>query len=87
MNFFRPVRKLVSKERFGATSVKRYDEPATPYQRLLASGSLTEPARADLQRQYLACNPAQLQARIDRHLRALWRLGRRERDAAKEEVR
>ena len=32
MNFFRPVRKLVSKERQGAKVIKRYDDPATPYQ-------------------------------------------------------
>ena len=71
MNFFRPVRKLVSKERVGAKVSKRYDEPATPYQRLLrqrllASGCLTDSARTELERQYLASNPAQLQARIDR---------------------
>lgn len=79
LNFFRPVRKLVSKERLGAKVVKRYDEPATPYQRLLASGCLTDSARTELERQYLACNPAHLRARIDQHLRALWRLGQGER--------
>ena len=84
LNFFRPVRKLVSKERLGAKVVKRYDEPATPYQRLLASGCLTDSVRIELERQYLACNPAQLQARIDQHLRALWRLGQGERHPAKE---
>ena len=84
MNFFRPVRKLVSKERVGAKVSKRYDEPATPYQRLLASGCLTDSARTELEGQYLASNPAQLQARIDQHLRALWRLGQRERNPAKE---
>jgi hypothetical protein len=84
MNFFRPVRKLVSKERLGAKVVKRYDEPATPYQRLLASGCLTDAARAELERQYLATNPAQLRARVDQHLRALWRLGQREPEPVRE---
>lgn len=79
LNFFRPVRRLVRKERLGAKVVKRYDEPATPYQRLLATGCLTDSARAELERQYLACNPAQLQARIDAGLRALWRMSQRER--------
>lgn len=84
MNFFRPVRKLVSKERLGGKSIKRYDAPTTPYQRLLASGVLTETARAALEQQYLASNPAQLQARIDQQLRAIWRMGQRERDAKQE---
>ena len=39
MNFFRPVRKLVSKERQGARVTKRYDAPMTPFQRLLAGAS------------------------------------------------
>ena len=55
--------------------VKRYDDPRTPYQRLLASGTLSEVSRAQLERQYLATNPAELQRRIDRLLRQLWRLG------------
>ena len=74
LNFFRPVRKLVGKERLGAKVVKRYDDPRTPYQRLLVSGSLSEVSRAQLERQYLATNPAELQRRIDSLLHQLWRL-------------
>jgi hypothetical protein len=44
LNFFRPVSKLVGKQRLGAKVIKRYDEPQTPYQRLLAAGVLSEPA-------------------------------------------
>ena len=41
-NFFRPVRKLLSKHRVGQHgSVKRYDAAQTPYQRVLAAGVLT----------------------------------------------
>ena len=75
LNFFRPVRKLVGKERLGAKVVKRYDDPRTPYQRLLASGSLSDASRAQLEKKYLATNPADLQRRIDGLLRQLWRLG------------
>ena len=73
-NFFRPIRKLVGKARQGAKVVKRYDDPRTPYQRLLASGTLSEVSRAQLETQYLATNPAELQRRIDRLLRQLWPL-------------
>ena len=72
VNFFRPVRKLVAKERQGAKLLKRYDQPMTPYQRLLASDILDDAARQNLERQFLSLNPAQLQRRIDLALRRLW---------------
>ena len=72
MNFFRPVRKLIAKERSGARVLKRYDEPRTPYQRLLASGVLPEATTATLERRFEAINPAELQRRIDQLLRRLW---------------
>ena len=72
VNFFRPVRKLITKERHGAKLVKRYDQPMTPYQRLLATGALDDALRQALDRQFLSLNPAQLQRRIDLALRRLW---------------
>lgn len=83
MNFFRPVRKLVGKERLGARVHKQYDAPRTPYQRLLASGSLTETARAELEQRYLALNPATLHQQIDQLLRHLWQQGQEERPAGR----
>jgi len=71
-NFFRPVRKLVSKERQGAKLVKHYDEPQTPYQRLQASGLLHEGDRPRIEKLLLALNPAELQRQIDRVLHQLW---------------
>lgn len=76
-NFFRPVRKLVGKQRLGAKVVKRYDTPQTPYQRLLAAAILPEPARAALEKQFLAINPAQVQRQIDQLLRELWQSAKR----------
>jgi hypothetical protein len=77
LNFFRPVRKLVGKERLGAKVVKRYDEPQTPYQRSLAASVLSEPARVALEKRFLALNPAQLQRHIDQLLRRLWETAER----------
>ena len=73
MSFFRPVRKLVGKERRGARVTKPYDAPRTPYQRLLQSGILDMTTQQRLQKQFLAINPAQLQRSIERALRGLWR--------------
>lgn len=72
-NFFRPVRKLVGKERLGAKVVKRYDQPQTPYQRLVAAQVLPESLQVALQKRLLAINPAQVKRRIDELLRKLWR--------------
>lgn len=74
LNFFRPVRKLLSKRRVGAQIVKRYDAARTPYQRLLATGVLTPEARAALEQQFLALNPATLAAEIQSALEHLWSL-------------
>jgi len=75
LNFFRPVRKLASKERLGSRVLKHYDEPLTAYQRLLTSGTLDNEQRADLEARLRAINPAALQRRIEEILRELWRLG------------
>jgi transposase InsO family protein len=74
MNFFRPLRKLVAKERQGARVSKRYDEPRTPYQRLVAAAALSPTDQARIARQLENLNPAELQRRIDQPLRKLWRL-------------
>lgn len=82
LNFFRPVRKLIAKERHGARVVKRYDQPRTAYQRLLASGALSEQEAAVLASAYLKINPALVRRRIEQLQRALWRLGQQERKVA-----
>jgi transposase InsO family protein len=72
LNFFQPVRKLVSRERVGARVVKRYDQPATPYQRLLATGQLDAAASKKLDRLYQALNPAKLRHWIEQTTQELW---------------
>jgi len=77
LNFLRPVRKLLSKQRVGAKILKRYDAAQTPYQRLLATNVLTPAARAALEQQFLALNPATLAAAIQHRLERLWSLADR----------
>ncbi len=71
-NFFRPVRKVIAKERRGSKVVKRYDRPLTPYQRVLAASCLSEGDREELISQCLSLNPASLRRRIETTLRRLW---------------
>ncbi len=60
VNFFQPVRKLVSKSRHGAKVHKVYDTAQTPYQRLLKSGVLTEDKKRELASIYAVLNPVKL---------------------------
>jgi transposase InsO family protein len=79
VNFFQPIRKLLSKERHGARVLKQYDRAQTPYRRLLASGVLSPERSAALTAQYQALNPLRLRADLQARLDALWKLadGRR----------
>jgi len=74
LNFFRPVRKLLSKERVGSKIIKRYDAARTPYQRVLAADGLSPAARARLQAQYAALDPIALARDIQHTLDVLWKL-------------
>lgn len=73
-NFFRPVRKLRSKQRVGRTVRKRYDAPQTPYQRVLAAGVLTPTERATLATQFEALDPIALARQLEETLDLVWKL-------------
>ena len=74
LNFFRPVRKLLSKERVGSKIRKRYDVPRTPYQRVVAAGVLSPSQRRTLDAQFHALDPIALARDIQRALDVLWKL-------------
>lgn len=65
-NFFLPVMKLKSKERIGSKVKKRYDEPRTPYQRLLLSPDVSKKDKRRLREQYQKLNPAALKRQIEK---------------------
>jgi hypothetical protein len=74
VNFFQPVQKLVNKTRDGARVHRTFDRAQTPYQRLCASGVLTEATRTDLEAVYQSLNPLQLRRDLDAALDRLWAL-------------
>ncbi len=83
-NFFQPVRKLIGREREGATVRKHFDTAQTPYQRLLASGVLSEPAAVTLREQYARLNPVQLRRQLEGALTQLWQAAERPATPARE---
>jgi hypothetical protein len=52
--FFQPVRKLLFKERRGATMYKKYDQAQRPHQRLMKSHHLTKRDKLRLHQLYMA---------------------------------
>lgn len=85
--FFQPLRKLPAKVRRGARVIKRYDRAQTPYQRLLASGVLSEAQQQALAAMYRALNPVALRAQIHEALRRVWQLADRPRGESDERGR
>lgn len=68
-NFFIPSRKLIKKARVGSKIVKEYDEPKTPYQRLIDSGYLTNEQQRALIKTYNNLNPYFLRNELDKKLK------------------
>lgn len=63
-----PQLKLVEKVRVGSKIVKKYDQPKTPYQRLLESSHLTMGQKEVLRRRYELLNPIELREIIKRQI-------------------
>ena len=72
-NFFLPSMKLVRKWRDGSRWVRRYDQPQTAYQRLLASGQLNSKQGTQLRDLYHALDPFHLARDTERRLRPILR--------------
>jgi len=65
VNFFLPVMKLKEKERLGSKVKRLYDDPQTPYARLLTSDDVSEEDKAELQEAYGYLDLLALRRRID----------------------
>jgi hypothetical protein len=66
VNFFLPVAKLLEKSRQGSKVIRRYDEPQTPYARVLASPHVLEAHKAVLRETYELLDLVYLRQQIDR---------------------
>ncbi len=82
LNFFQPQMRLIEKVREGSRVTKRYDEPRTPYRRLLESPDVDGLTKKKLKRQYAKLNPAKLIREINAIQKKLFK--RTEFKAAKE---
>ena len=71
INFFKPVMKLKAKQRVGSKVKKIYDDPQTPYQRLMECDTLDAAAKKKLKATYKSLSLSKLKAELDRRLAAL----------------
>lgn len=68
MNFFTPTRKPIGwRQNSNGKRTRIYDRPQTPYQRLLAAGTLSASQKRQLARIYEKTNPAELTREILRY--------------------
>ena len=81
-NFFQPAMKLKEKVRKGGKVRRVYEEPRTPYQRLLELGKLKPKERRALEERYRGLNPVELRRRIEQLRNRLFDLVERAGEAA-----
>ena len=71
-NFFCPSVKLISKQRVASKTIKRYDSPKTPYQRIMASSLITDSIKDELTEQMATLNPFRLRKAIEKKLKRIF---------------
>jgi len=71
-NLFQPVLHLCEKTVVNNKVHRVWDKAQTPYQRLLATGTLSQEQHDRLQQLYLQTNPYLLRKRIYQAIEALW---------------
>jgi len=71
VNFFLPVMKLEEKVRIGSRVKRVYDDPLTPYARLLANHHVSDENKAELREAYSYLDLIDLRQRIDELQRQL----------------
>ncbi|MDR1317345.1 MAG: transposase, partial [Spirochaetales bacterium] len=74
LNFFMPTQKLKSKTRAGSKEIRVYDEPRSPFQRLIECAELPQECRDTLEARCALYNPAGPQQNVNT---AVLRLRRR----------
>lgn len=72
-NYFCPTMKLLNKTKLNSKYQRHYEQPQTPYQRLMASQTVSEEKKAILKKTFEALNPFELKAQIENKLQVIFR--------------
>src|SRR6266480_4718085 len=85
-NLFQPSMKLKTKTRKGSRVIRRYDQAATPLQRVLKSSGKTLPQLHALKAMLKNTDPFELSRHIDQQLEGLYKLAAQRNGAAREKA-
>jgi len=73
-NFFLPSVKMISKKMVASKTVKCYDVPKTPYQRILESKHVSPAIKQNLKEQFKNLNPFKLRKAMEKKLKKIFDL-------------
>jgi hypothetical protein len=73
-NFFCPSVKLIAKQRIASKTIKRYDTPKTPYQRILDSPHIPDSLKYALTEQFQELNPFHLRKTMEAKLKRIFQV-------------
>jgi hypothetical protein len=73
-NFFCPSVKLIAKQRIASKTIKRYDTPKTPYQRILDSPHIPDSLKCALTEQFQELNPFHLRRTMEEKLKRIFQV-------------
>jgi hypothetical protein len=72
-NFFIPSVKLLEKKRIASKTIKRYDSPKTPYQRVLESTHVSQSIKNSLRIEFEKLNPFKLKKAMENKLAKIFK--------------
>jgi len=73
-NFFCPSVKLIAKQRIASKTIKRYDNPKTPYQRVMDSPDIDPSIKKKLTKLFKTLNPFHLRKAMEDKLKKIFLL-------------
>jgi hypothetical protein len=75
-NFFLPSFKLIEKKRIASKTIKRYDTPKTPYQRIMESPNVSDSVKQALSKEFDQLNPFKLRTAMEKKLAKIFKYSR-----------
>ena len=72
-NFFMPSVKLIEKKRIASRTIKRYDSPKTPYQRIMESPHVSDVIKKTLKKEFDLLNPFKLRKEMEKKLAKIFK--------------
>jgi hypothetical protein len=72
-NFFMPSVKLLEKKRIASKTIKRYDSPKTPFQRVLESTHVSQSIKNSLRKEFEKLNPFKLKKAMEKKLAKIFK--------------